>query len=646
MAKHIMLLFLSDVKVDFKTGKVRETTYYNISARRMTGEITLTTNESAVRYVLHHECRAGEKISKIYIFASEKVRNETVIIDNTKITHLQHFKERMRQFIPNIDECINDDTISNYRENNSPNDNMLCVAEMAQRIQKFAAAAQDEIILHVDFTGGLRNVNMMMLDVIRLLEYSGVKIERLLYSNYQTGYVEETNNVYDLFQLISGVEEFIQFGSVKVLEKYYATSKNIISVRLQNLIAAMKNFSEEIKLCHYGQFINSVKNLHDAINDFEVEPNNLQDTLMARLIGRIRAEYGTLIDTRGEDDLKIIRWCVEKGYLQQALTLYTERIPEVLGEREIISMTPAETEKLQRAVKGDVRAAWFYLLNQYKSEDVEGKMLNEVMTKTRDKLRDEYIKLVTEALETIKKSAFDYDSWREKISAKFKDACANLRKIFNEPDYYNYAKHTALEMSKFNYANWMRGVNNYVSLIQLKRSEMADLPIGADEFIFENEPQVRAQFELLIKIKQNPAMLEDLSAPELEPLKNIFDCKISSGNTINAELEQIADINKRVKRLLVLIRENAKALFQNINFRRSMANLRVYDLYTSEIFSISIAAEKFFSIIEKYFVLKDERNHSNHARQDLGEFKTATELQEYILAALDEIESVMQGEAL
>ncbi len=297
LAKHIMLLFLSDVKVDTKTGKVRETTYYNISARRMTGEITLTTNESAVRYTLYNNGHGNIELSKIYIFASERVRNEKVT--GMEITHLQFFKKRMSQFIPNIGDCINDGTIGNYKENNSPIENMLCVAEMAERIQKFAAEAQDEIILHVDFTGGLRNVNMIMLDVIRLLEYSGVKINRLLYSNYQTGFVEAINNVYYLFQLISGVEEFIQFGSVTVLEKYYATSKNIISAHLQNLIAAMKNFSEEIKLCHYGQFIKSVKNLHDTINDFKVEPNNLQDKLMARLIGRIRAEYGTLIDTRG-----------------------------------------------------------------------------------------------------------------------------------------------------------------------------------------------------------------------------------------------------------------------------------------------------------------------------------------------------------
>ncbi len=198
-------------------------------------------------------------------------------------------------------------------------------------------------------------------------------------------------------------------------------------------------------------------------------------------------------------------------------------------------------------------------------------------------------------------------------------------------------------MNNFNYAIWMRDVNNYVVLVQLKQSKMSDLPICNDEFIFENESEVRAQFELLIQIKQNPAMLGDLNALKSTPFKDIFDYKISSGNTISAELEQISDNNKRVKRLFVLIRENARNLFQNINFRRSLANFRVYDLYTSEIFSISIAEKVFFSIIEKYFVLKDERNHSNHARQDLGEFETATKLQGYMLKALNEIESVMKS---
>ena len=638
MAKHIMLLFLSVVQIDRDTGKIRETTYKNIS-RNMEGEITLTTNESAVRYILYNGGR-GSDISRIYIFASETVRKNFnyEFEDGKKRTHLQFFKERIGKFIPNIDEVINKKTIIDYKENGSPNDNLLIVAKMAGLIQEFVDQANEEVILHVDFTGGLRNVNMMMLDVIRLLEYSGVKIGSLLYSNYQNQKVEPVKNIYNFFQLISGVEEFVQFGSVKVLEKYYATSKNKISASLQNLIDAMKSFSEEIKLCHYGRFIESVQKLHDAINDFKPTPNNLQDSLMNRLIDRIREEYSMLINTRGEDDLQIIRWCVEKGYFQQALTLYTERIPEVLSKRKIITMTPDENEKLQRAMRGDKRAQWFYLINKYLDNDIKGKMLSNVMTKKRDELQERYIELIKEALELIRQQQFDYDSWYAPIPVSLENKCAESQKIFNEPDYYSYARTSAVEMTRFNYDIWYNKIIEFVDVLKIKIPSRAKLPIEDGEFILENETRLKNCLNLLNKIKQNPKMLETLDTPELESLKEIFDFEIEDDKTIKSELEKIRDIQKRVKKLLGLIRDNAGALFKDINFKRSLANFRIYDMHANGIFEFHIDEKVFFSIINKYFLLKEERNHSNHASHDLNEFTSTDALKKYMLEALDEIE--------
>ncbi|MBE8953010.1 MAG: hypothetical protein SR1Q7_07695 [Quinella sp. 1Q7] len=53
---------------------------------------------------------------------------------------------------------------------------------MAGRIQEFAAG--DKVTLHVDLTGGMRDVNIMMLDLTRLLDYSGLEIKHILYSDF------------------------------------------------------------------------------------------------------------------------------------------------------------------------------------------------------------------------------------------------------------------------------------------------------------------------------------------------------------------------------------------------------------------------------------------------------------------------------
>lgn len=189
MDKNILLLFLSDVKTKKIDDKVviSEADYENIA-----GEKTQITNESAVRYILK-----DFPIDKLFVFASKKVRNNLLNIGSAPQTHLQYSLERLKKFLSDED-CF---FVFDYDEDGSDNDNLKSIAMMARQIQKFAAG--EKVTLHVDLTGGMRHVNMMMLELTRLLEYSGLTVGKVLYSNYepksQSGRVEEVQSIYDLF---------------------------------------------------------------------------------------------------------------------------------------------------------------------------------------------------------------------------------------------------------------------------------------------------------------------------------------------------------------------------------------------------------------------------------------------------------------
>ena len=191
---------------------------------------------------------------------------------------------------------------------------------------------------------------------------------------------------------MAGVEEFVNFGSVNALEKYYQGKER--SESLKNLLAAMKNFAGAIKLCHYGQFSEAIINLHDAVRDFKPAADDVEDMLMARLIERIRKDYHGLIVNRDLDDLAVIRWCLEKDYLQQALTLYTERIPEYLGEKRLITQRTDEYRKLEIAMGDDVRSPNFYLLNVYKSEDKDFQPLVKLVSSSVSRMEKPYFTLI------------------------------------------------------------------------------------------------------------------------------------------------------------------------------------------------------------------------------------------------------------
>lgn len=577
MAKNILLLFLSPVRIDKIEDKVivSEAYYKNLN-----GEKTKTTNESAIRYLLQKNINLDE----VFIFSSKKVKRP--ILSGESQTHQDFFLERLKKFAPLVTY-----TIYNYDEDQFGDENLKSVTEMARLIQNFTHG--EEVTLHVDLTGGMRHVNMIMLELTRLLEYSGLTVGNVLYSNYDSetkiGNVEELKNVYDIFQLMAGVEEFVNFGSVKALtdknKGYYADKK--ISKSLRNLLTAMENFAEAIKLCHYGQFHNAIINLHDAVRDFEPAPDDLQDILMERFIGRIRKNYADLINLRDLDDLRVIRWCLENDYLQQALTLYTERIPEYLGEKRIITQRADEYRKLFEALGGDVRSPNFYFLNVYKSEDPDFQSLGNLVHSSLSKMERNYAALIKNIPAALK-NKLSFDEWYEQVDKLREKICTNIKLV-------------------------------------------SPAPIAKEHIVCEDEQKLREQYELLACVAAG--QFETLSTAELRPLGIFF-------RKLKPQLEGAPPAKKR-KLILNAIGqmkvEDVKKYFPLLVCNRNAQIFRLKMMLDKQIFSVTIDEEIFFNIMEKYFRIKSERNQSNHARADFGEFPTADSLRNFMLDALNEI---------
>ena len=455
MSKNILLLFLSDVKTRSVDGKVviSEAAYENVA-----GEKTQTTNESAVRYLSERFL-----VDKIFVFASKKVRKKIadrngllfLAADGKPRSHLKFSLERGKKFLTNTAFKI-----FPYNEDGSGEENLKSVAKMARVIQDYVGDEKD-VLLHVDLTGGLRHFNMMMLELTRLLEYSGLKVEKVLYSNYNnqtgTGRVEEIKNVYDLFQLIAGVEEFVNFGSVKALKDYYKGKK--ISEPLNRLLDAMKIFADAIKLCHYSQFNAAIIALHDAVKDFK-PTNDVEDVLMATFIARIRKDYADLIFPREKDDLRVIRWCLDNDYLQQALILYTERIPEYLDEHGIIVLEAEKAEDLKRRAAKAGLKPFFYLFSKAEPEKTKIQNFN--------KGKEFFCKAVK------------HDAW------------------------------PAIRAKAFNFDAWLAALNQKLEPLNLHCPDDEDF---------------RAQFETLAEIFKDPKLLLDLQSPALESVRKILNAR-------------------------------------------------------------------------------------------------------------------------
>lgn len=612
--QHIVLTFLSMIRLKdaSETEKDKKvaipTDYENID-----GDETRTTNESALRYLLQKY--KGDKIARIFIFASNAVRdNEKAFYSkeyNKKMTHLDYFRERMREFIPNIDECMPESAIFPYDENGTINDALRSVTKMSQWIESFKKEYEnDEVILHVDLTGGMRSVNMMMLDVVRLMEYNGVNKGCLLYSNYdmakKKGKVETLDSIYDLFGLISGAEEFIRFGSTKAFKDFYGKEHRLVSPQLRCLLDAMDSFAEEIKLCHYGQLEEAIINLHDAVHDYDVKnSDNVEELLMGSLIDRIRQEYHNLIVDRKLDDIKVIKWCLKNGYMQQAMTIYTERIPEYMGENNFIGLDEDKWRKLKKIIKKDKmkRNIWFYLLNE--------------CDKVCDKLAEKIY--INEKAKNVVTDEFD----------KRENTITSVIDKFSLSVKNDFVVNALKKDKDFDFDLWLK---DKMQQLQENNMKISD----------EDITTLKSQNDLFEKMKNDPSVLVDLDSAELQPLSKL----------INVLKENLLECDKGFKRLktISLYINNAtideiKEIFPipsssiELEYKYPLA-MKEYYMIKYNIFRPNIETDKFLSIMDKYIRIKDERNHSNHAKKVISGFTSAEELKTFILDSLDEVEKV------
>ena len=330
--QNILLLFLSYIKVG-NTGKVESHDYKEVGK-------AFSTNESAVRYLFQ---KAGS-VDKVFMFVSDGVRKEMMYGKGEAAkpyldeqgrhrTHVEYFIDSLRDIVAEdafvqivFDDCGN-------------GDNTLGSAlEMSDSIKAYvdSVSSDTEVVLHADFTGGLRSAMMAMMAVVRLMQYSGIKTGEMLYSNFQAKEVEESGYIYDLFDVVSGAEEFANFGSVNTIRRYFRHRE--IPAVLERLLDAMGRFSEEIRLCHRKQLERAVTDLCRCIEAFAAsDSRDIESRLMHQLETRIKSDYASLW-ADDADIMSLIRWCLEHDYLQQALTLFVEGIPDYLYEHGIFQL--------------------------------------------------------------------------------------------------------------------------------------------------------------------------------------------------------------------------------------------------------------------------------------------------------------------
>lgn len=364
--KHLMLLFLSPYRLNRKQEAL--------------DEVQCSYDGKTITY--HNSCEPGvayvsDKLSpqlldRLLVITSQEMNKELTIElpRHETFTHTEKFIEEISKYLAK-DKIL---TVA-YDESCEPTaESFRCTLELAEQLRSYIRELRKlepdaAIFLHIDITGGFRHAVMLTLIIAQLLKYLNwdlaspdIRLQNVVYTSFVNGKatIADVSSVHGMFDMIAGAEEFKRFGSVDTIKQYFRAHPSD-NKQLNSLINLMYDFSEALAICRTGEIKALLPQLSLAIEEFRPQTkDSIADRMFAQLLDTIHTEYADIISPMA-DDTDIIGWCLQREFLQQAMTLYIELVPKYLVQKKIIEVRESDcVEALKNNNQG--YQSWEYVL--------------------------------------------------------------------------------------------------------------------------------------------------------------------------------------------------------------------------------------------------------------------------------------------
>lgn len=236
-------------------------------------------------------------------------------------------------------------------------------------IQYIKEKEGQKVNVYVDVTGGFRTIPVYLLFILNVLEKRGIEVEKILYTQTERGKdgnsgkvtIDDLTPILKTQNFINGIHEFIKFGSAQALTDYFEAAlelspENTYEPRynaiIEGVVDSVEAFAEAITISNRKEFEKAMQKIKDAwgiLDDLVIESiddsNGKNEVPLERLIEnrnlrllkvfapKIKEEYKNIwpLETgQSRNGLDYIQWCLDHNFIQQALTMYIEIVPEIL----------------------------------------------------------------------------------------------------------------------------------------------------------------------------------------------------------------------------------------------------------------------------------------------------------------------------
>ena len=314
--------------------------------------------EPGTKCVIELLKKEHQHLDKIVVMNTNATKKEeNVILSNQETTNISPFKfykNRIKEF---VGEKYDIDFVDINIEDNQ--NQKVFFLEVAEKIIQDSSSVN----LYMDMQGGDRNTAFYMNSIAELLKNQNVTIKKriairftpkavdayqLIETKQDKPYtIEEVSEKYQSYELLTAMKVFKEYGWGKELVAFFDNSKNEAD---KKLVEVIKEASEAIQTCNVQKFDSSISKIKKFIKSINTNKDSVKISAhMQIILKEIEKDYGVLL----QDDVRLryveqIRWCLRKGFVQQALSILEAKMPHeyVVSGLKYYCMTTDNKEEI------------------------------------------------------------------------------------------------------------------------------------------------------------------------------------------------------------------------------------------------------------------------------------------------------------
>lgn len=317
-------------------NKKTERSYYTNGFCAEESIAAVQTNEPVLRLLEKNLEEKGEKIGRVIPILSFSAENNKCNAEPDRTTY--EFFCGLTAEVVGTDGVLC--PVREYEDENTLKETGAVIREICGLI-----TADDDI--YIDTSGGTRTSANMLQLLAKILEYKGYRLVGSFYANinYVRPRIETTNDFTELTMLADAVNEFVHTGRSYQLSECFKGEKH---EEIAELIKYMDEFTDRIQLCSISELDDTLTKMRRQIEKVrEIQSDETKIVILENLLPVIEDKFFK-VGSDGIDYCRMIKWCLENGLIQQAVTIYIEKMPKYIFDNRILICD----EKYYREFKG------------------------------------------------------------------------------------------------------------------------------------------------------------------------------------------------------------------------------------------------------------------------------------------------------